>query len=501
MGVTGYIVLLALAANAAVAAGWDSLAASVQEFTLANGLKVVVAERSATPVAAMHLRINAGIADEPADKSGVARMFETMYLRGGDLGSTDPAAERAALLKAEEWLDQRDTELERGPKANLLTTQEYRLRARMAAQSATIYSTPFVVSRAFELNHFFDTTVNVQVESTDLVATVASNRAELWFKLTADWLKRPSFRGFYEDRDALQQRVDEQMRNMIAVKLYSALLPAAFPNHPYSRMVSVPAEIAGLRSRDAEEFWKKYYTAANMSLAIVGALSPAAARGLAERYFGSLPAGVRNARPVPEARVPEQEVRVEVSDNDEAVWSAAWPRPGRGHADDAGFDLLTGILDGGPQALLRRELITGKQLALSLRVLPSWPGDSTAALFAIVVTPAPGRDFPEIESAVERVLSTLRERPVDENTLKRARAWIHSSVLSQTETIGGLARLLARATSDYGGVKPLSAALAALDKPSAEDIHRQAVKYLSAGKRYVIWGGETRVISFGGAGQ
>jgi len=499
MGVTGNIILLALAASAALAAGFDSLAASVHEFTLASGMKVVVAERPATPVVSLHLRINAGVADEPAGKSGVSRMFETMYPRGGDLGSSNPAAEKAALLKAEEWLDLRDTEMQRGPKANLLTAQDYRLKARMAAESAKAYSTPFVVHRAFELNHFVDSAINVQLESTDLTATVAANRAELWFKLTADWLKRPSFRGFYEDRDALQQRIEEQVRNMIVYKVYSALLLPAFPNHPYRRLVSVPAEMETIRSRDAEEFWKKYYTGANMSLAIVGAISPSTARGLAESYFGSLPAGTRNARSAPEPPALEKEIRAEVTDNDEAVWAVAWPRPGRGHPDDAGFDLLTAILDGGPQGLLRRELITDKQLALSLRVFAGWPGDAHSTLFAIVVTPAPGRDFAEIETAVDRVLTVLQEQPVDETVLQRARSWIRAGVLSQTETLSGLARLLARATADYGGAKSFSAAVAALGKPAAADVHRLAGKYLSSAGRYVVWGGETRVITIGGA--
>lgn len=501
MGVPGKIVLLALIASVALAAGLDALAASVQEFTLNNGLRMVVLEREDTPIVSMHLRVNAGLADEPPGKSGVARVFETMYLRGGDLGSTNLSAEREALLKGEEWLDLRDTELQRGPKANLLTAQDYRLKARIAWESAKRFSTPFVISRAFLLNQFYDTGIAVQPESTDLTATVAANRAELWFKLTGDWLKRPSFRGFYEDRDALQQRLDEQGRNLIAFKLYASLFPVAFPNHPYLRVAGSPSDLESLRSRDAEEFWKKHYTARNMALAIVGALSPAAARRLAETHFGALPPGAPAPRPTPESTVPAKEVRVELADNDEAVWAVAWPRPGRAHPDDAGFDLLGAILDAGAQALLRRELIVEKQLALNLRVFPSWPGDGYSTLFAIFVTPAPGREFSEIESAVQRALGTLRERPVDEATLARARAWIRTSVLRQAETLAGSARLLVRASSSYGGVKPFAAALAALDKPTAADLQRQAAQYLSDTRRYVVWGGETRVVTLGGAGQ
>jgi zinc protease len=54
------------------------------DFTLANGLKVIVAEDHATPAAAFAMCVRAGVCDEPADRRGIAHFFEHMMFRGSE---------------------------------------------------------------------------------------------------------------------------------------------------------------------------------------------------------------------------------------------------------------------------------------------------------------------------------------------------------------------------------------------------------------------------------
>src|SRR5271157_3136246 len=83
----------------------------VTEFTLANGLHFIVAERHEAPVVSFHTYVNAGSVDDPNGKTGIAHMFEHMAFKGTDtIGSTDPVAEKRALAEVERVYDQLDAE-------------------------------------------------------------------------------------------------------------------------------------------------------------------------------------------------------------------------------------------------------------------------------------------------------------------------------------------------------------------------------------------------------
>jgi predicted Zn-dependent peptidase len=86
--------------------------------TLPNGLTVIVCERPEAPVFSFFTMVNAGSAQDPFQKTGLAHMFEHMAFKGTDkIGTTDYAAEKVALAKVETdyaaYLQERDKPLGR----------------------------------------------------------------------------------------------------------------------------------------------------------------------------------------------------------------------------------------------------------------------------------------------------------------------------------------------------------------------------------------------------
>src|SRR5207244_3494453 len=70
---------------------------------LNNGLTVVICERPEAPVFAFFTHVDAGSVQDPLGETGMAHMFEHMAFKGTDkIGTTDYAAEQAALQKVEE---------------------------------------------------------------------------------------------------------------------------------------------------------------------------------------------------------------------------------------------------------------------------------------------------------------------------------------------------------------------------------------------------------------
>jgi len=69
---------------------------------LPNGLTLLICERPEAPVFSFYTLVDAGSAQDPMGKTGLAHMFEHMAFKGTDkIGTTDYAAEKPALAKVE----------------------------------------------------------------------------------------------------------------------------------------------------------------------------------------------------------------------------------------------------------------------------------------------------------------------------------------------------------------------------------------------------------------
>src|SRR5271166_5977957 len=79
--------------------------------TLPNGLTVVLWRRPEAPVFSFFTMVDAGSAQDPRNKTGLAHMMEHMAFKGTpDIGTTDYAAEKVAMEKVEQAYAAYETE-------------------------------------------------------------------------------------------------------------------------------------------------------------------------------------------------------------------------------------------------------------------------------------------------------------------------------------------------------------------------------------------------------
>src|SRR5437764_10605598 len=79
--------------------------------TLPNGLTVMVMERPEAPVFSFYTIVDAGSAQDPLGKTGLAHMFEHMAFKGStNIGTTDYPAEKEVLAKLEDAYGEYDRE-------------------------------------------------------------------------------------------------------------------------------------------------------------------------------------------------------------------------------------------------------------------------------------------------------------------------------------------------------------------------------------------------------
>lgn len=480
------------------AAGFGTLAGSVQEFELGNGLRVAVMERRQSPIVSVQLRVGSGLVDDPAGKAGLARVIAGTYWQGGEnSGSRNPAAEKAALSRVDEWLDERDQELRKGEKANLLTAEDYRLKAAVASDTADTLGTNLYVRNILVGNGGSALIAEAMADSMRFGATLPASRVELWLKLTADWLRRPSHRFFYKDRNRLSVYLERQSLTEIDAKWPKLLIAGALAGSPYERLTAPAAELQTVRTADMEKFFARHMVARNLTLAVVGDISAAEVRRLAELYFGPVAPGA----PAPSAGeekarkpVPADQRKLRVEDDNEAIWVAAWPRPPRSSPDRAALELLTAVLAGSRSSALHSELVNEEQVIIQARSSPTFPGDRYLGLFTVQVIPAPGRDFTDVEKAVLAKIEEVRTKPISVERLTQARNWLYSMLLNEELTSAGMAEQLARARTEFGTVRAFYQFVDGIKDLTPAVIQQAAAKYLREEDRIIVSGGETRMM-------
>lgn len=122
-------------------------------------------------------------------------------------------------------------------------------------------------------------------------------------------LHRPDFSNAVLEREKARSiaALKEEMTRPAALA-DRAFMRALYGEHPYALPSGGQVStISTLTTEDVTAFYRKFYSAANATLAIIGDLDLAAAKKLAERLSAGLPRGPA-AAPLPPVKLPEQSI-------------------------------------------------------------------------------------------------------------------------------------------------------------------------------------------------
>ena len=477
--------LLALALPLlAIAQDFSEFQKRITQFTLDNGMHFIVYERHDAPVASFHTYVKAGSAFDPPSRTGVAHMLARMAFKGSDqIGSAGWPAEKKALDAVEEAYDRLEAERAKAP-AESSKVSLYETQVKIAIQRANAHAIPNAVHSLLERNGGSQIGATAGTDAIEYSCSLPSNRIELWFFLEAERLRHTAFRDFYRERDALIEEHRTRVESNPQGRLMQGVLATAFTEHPYGAGgIGRPADLENLRVRDAEGFFKAHFIPANITVAIAGDVDPAQAQQLSRKYFGVIPGAAlppKLATGEPPQREPRQ---IEVSIKGQPMLCVAYKRPDQHDKDDAVFDILSVLMNGGRTGLLQDELIERKRVAIAATARPSVPGTRFEHLFAFLVVPARDVTVEENETALYEMLDGLKSAPPDERRLKRAKAALRAGLIERLATNPELASVLATAHASYGDWRKLFSVLVEIDRVSGADVQRVAAGYFIAERR------------------
>jgi zinc protease len=370
------------------------------QYTLANGLTLIVKPDRRAPTAVHMLYVRVGSMDEVDGTSGVAHVLEHMLFKGTPTTKPGEFSRRVAAL---------------GGRENAFTTRD----------------------------------------TTGYFQQIPAGKLEDVIKLEADrfahnqWPDDEFKRELEVVKEERRLRTEDNPRS----QLYEQLSAAAYQASPYRRpVVGWMSDLDAMTPQDARDFYRRWYVPANAAVIIAGDVDPLQVKRLAEKYYGSIP-----ARAVP-ARKPREEPaqngirRVEFkAPADQSYVTLAFKVPQlrsfekTPENDDAlALTVLAAVLDGYEGARLDRALTQGADRVADSVDAGNGLWGRGPQVFTLSGVPAAGKTPEQVEAALREQVARVAREGVTESELQRVKTrWIAGeiykldSVMGQARELGG----------------------------------------------------------------
>lgn len=356
------------------------------EFTLDNGLRVIVHEDTKAPIIAVNVWYHVGSKNEKPGKTGFAHLFEHLMFNG-----------------TENYNDE--------------------------------YFKPFERVGATEMNGttWFDRTnyfQNVPKTALDMALWMESDRmGHLLGAVTQERL---------DEQRGVVQNEKRQGDNQPYGRTSYSMLEGVFPEgHPYSwSSIGSMEDLDAASLDDVQEWFRTYYGPNNAVLVLAGDISPELAREKAELYFGDIPPGPPLTKPETwTVRLAEDRREIMQDRVPQSRLYLAWGAPEFRSPDADLLQLADAVLTAGKSSRLYNRLVYTDQIATG--VGGSQFAGEIAGYYQIIATAQPGGSLAEIESAIDEELARfLAEGPTDEE-MERARTRLTAGVVRGLEEVGG----------------------------------------------------------------
>jgi zinc protease len=412
------------------------LAVPYTQFTLANGLHVILHEDHSVPLVSVNVWYHVGSAREKPKRTGFAHLFEHLMFEG------------SKHVKEGEF----DTLLEAAGGTNNGSTDTDRT------------------------NYWIDVPSN----ALDLALFLESDR--MGYLLDAMSPQRVD-----GQRDVVKnerrQSYENEPYGMASIVLNEMLYP---PEHPYHwPTIGYMEDLTVASYEDVVEFFKQYYGPNNASLVIGGDIEPARARAAVEKWFGEIKLG-GSVPPIdaPPAILTEVKKRTLEDQVQLPRIYLAWLTPAQFTPGDAALDVAAQLLTGGKNSRLYRRLVYELQIAQDVSAFQS--SAMMSSQFTVVATARPKVAITEVQKIIDEELEKLRAEAASAREVERAVNQMEAAFLDAMEAVGGFggkADLLNNYYFATGDPDFFNEDLARYRALSPDDVQAAIQKFLPAGKR------------------
>jgi predicted Zn-dependent peptidase len=454
---------------------------------LDNGLTVLICERPEAPVFSFYTHVDAGSAQDPLAKTGLAHMFEHMAFKGTDkIGSKDYPAEKAALAKVEvayvAYLEERDKRMSRDPQK----LKQLETAWQDSIKAATQFVIPNQFSEILERNGVEGMNASTNLDETNYFYSLPENRFELWAYMESERFIHPVMREFYKERNVvIEERRMRTDSNPIG-RLLEQFTTAAFQASQYHRpTIGWMSDLNSFSATDAQQFFDEYYIPSNMVVVVVGDVKASETMPIIEKYFGRIPSHAKPDERTTTEPPQNSERRVVLRDQSQPLYLEGYHRPDYRDPDDAIYDAIADLMSEGRTSRLYRALVRDQKIASYSAGFTGLPGNKYPHLFAFYAFPLPGHKPDEMAGPIHAEIEKLKKEDISDDELKMIKTRAKANLIRGLGSNEGLAFQLGLNQARYDDWRELFREVERIDKITKADIRRVANKTFTENNRTV----------------
>jgi zinc protease len=405
----------------------------IKQWSLDNGLKVVFVPDHKAPVVTVQVFYHAGGKDEPADKRGIAHMFEHMMFKGS---RHVPPEAHARFIDAV------------GGNENAFT--------------------------ADDLTGYHD--------------TVPPSALDFTFKLEAERMRNLELtqKTINSEREVVKEELRVRLENNPVMKAVDKVLHLAYTKHPYRQFpIGEKKMLDTVTVEDCKKFYDMFYRPNNATLIVVGDTDEATVKKLADQYFAPLERGpqITRGKVVEPAQDAERAATLSLPVQLPVVVGAYHIGPGTDE-DIYALEVLQQVLSSGESSRLYQRLVRVDKSAVFAGGFVYDHEDP--GLFITFAAYLPGGNVDKVQAAVTDEIAKVTSAKITDKELTKAKNQLAARAVYRRERVSEIATQIGvDGVVSHDPAHAFTAA-AKYDAVTADDVLRVAQKYLTTANHSLV---------------
>ena len=372
----------------------NNLTRSTSEYTLDNGLKVIIREDHRSPMVMTQIWYAVGSSDESGNLFGISHALEHMMFKGTTKVPNDEFTRLSRLY---------------GGSVNAATFTNYTYYYQLYQKNFLPLALELEADRMSNLllrQQDFDTEIKVVMEER-------------------------------------RQRTDDNPRALASERFRWISYPTSHYRQP---VIGYMKNLNTLQLNDLQKWYQDWYAPNNAILVIVGDVDTQQTLHQVQQYFSTMPAKTLTQRNEVQEytnigyRYMEVKLPVQVP-NLFLAWNVPSLSTAQNPQDAYALAIIKNILDSGITSRLQNNLVRNQKLATSVSASydPYNRGDS---LFSLTAIPVDGVSLEELEKALLTEIENLKNNPAADDEINRVVTRYMADLIYSQDDIAGQARMI-----------------------------------------------------------
>tara|TARA_R110002072_G_scaffold151503_6_gene300924 strand:- start:18608 stop:19927 length:1320 start_codon:yes stop_codon:yes gene_type:complete len=402
-----------------------------EEYTLDNGLHVILHQDNTAPVAITSVMYQVGAKDENPERTGFAHFFEHLLFEG------------TKNIERGEWFK--------------------------------------IVSSYGGSNN-----ANTSDDRTYYYEIFPSNAVEVGLWMESERLLHPIINQIGVDTQNEVVKEEKRLRvdNQPYGNLFAEVKKHMFKEHPYRW--SPIGSMEHLDAATLDEFLafnEKFYVPNNATLVVAGDINVPEVKEMIQQYFGPIPRGAEVPRVnIKEAPITKQINAVAYDPNIQIPAIVhAYRTPAMNTREARVLDMVSTILSDGKSSRLYKKLVDDKKMALQVAAFNVSQQDY--GMYLTLAIPLNDASLDDLTKEIDEEIVKLQNELISEREFEKLQNVFENRFVNSNATIAGIASSLATYQMLYGDINLINNEIDIYRSITREEIREAARKYLNPNQR------------------